>query len=187
MRRMVAKVKLFAREMKWCQKHAERIVNHYGGHGSKGSGAYNHNKISSNLVGVKSEKATVIYLKRFIPLEDIEENYIDFTNTSLIGDLNIYGQSIEIKGLRPHQWDKFKRMIPPKQLKHYVRDESIVVWTTASGDTKNSTVKLMGWNYAHEVQTKGVDVQTICANVWLENDEDMHPIEDLPQILRRFK
>ena len=56
--------------------------------------------------------------KRFIPLEDIEENYIDFTNnTSLIGDLNIYGQSIEIKGLRPHQWDKFKRMIPPKQLK----------------------------------------------------------------------
>jgi hypothetical protein len=45
----------------------------------------------------------------------------------------------------------------------------------------------MGWNYAHEVQTKGVDVQTICANVWLENDEDMHPIEDLPQILRRFK
>ena len=49
MRRMVAKVKLFAREMKWCQKHAEKIVNHYGGHGSKGSGAYNHNKISSNM------------------------------------------------------------------------------------------------------------------------------------------
>ena len=77
---MVATVKLFPKELKWCQQHAENIVNHYGGEGSKGSGAYNHNKISSNLVGVKSEKATAVYLKRFIPKEDIMEHYIDFTN-----------------------------------------------------------------------------------------------------------
>ncbi len=184
---MVATVKLFPKELKWCQQHAENIVNHYGGEGSKGSGAYNHNKISSNLVGVKSEKATAVYLKRFIPKEDIVEHYIDFTNKTLKGDLNVYGQALEIKGLRPHQWDKFKRMIPPNQLKSYVRDDAIVVWTTADGDSKKPKVKLMGWNYAHEVKAKGVDVQTICANVWLENDEDMHPIEDLPQVLRRFK
>ena len=156
---MVATVKLFPKELKWCQQHAENIVNHYGGEGSKGSGAYNHNKISSNLVGVKSEKATAVYLKRFIPKEDIMEHYIDFTNKTLKGDLNVYGQALEIKGLRPHQWDKFKRMIPPHQLKSYVRDDAIVVWTTADGDSKKPKVKLMGWNYAHEVKAKGV-----CAN-----------------------
>ena len=114
-------------------------------------------------------------------------NYKNFEDKDLVGDINVYGQSLEIKGLRPNQWDKFKRMIPPKQLHHYVKDESIVIWTTATGDDNNSKVKLMGWNYAHEVQDKGKQVQTICENIWLENDGDMRIIQDLPAILRRLK
>ncbi len=185
---MAVQVKLFNKELNWCQQHAERIVEYYDKKfGAGGSGSYNHNKVSSNLVGVKSEKATEVWLKRYIPLEDLELNYKNFEDKDLVGDINVYGQSLEIKGLRPNQWDKFKRMIPPKQLHHYVKDESIVIWTTATGDDNNSKVKLMGWNYAHEVQDKGKQVQTICENIWLENDGDMRIIQDLPAILRRLK
>ena len=160
---MVAKVKLFAREMKWCQQHAEKIVNHYGGHGSKGSGAYNHNKISSNLVGVKSEKATVIYLKRFIPLEDIEENYIDFTNSSLIGDLNIYGQSIEIKvcalinGTSSNNSSKTIKTLCSWWI-HCGLDDGFGRYQTLYGKT-------YGLELRSRSSSQGVDVQTICANV----------------------
>ena len=62
----MVKIVLFHRELRWCQRHAEKIVEHYGGDGNKGSGAYNHNKVSSNLVGVKSEVATKVWLKRHI-------------------------------------------------------------------------------------------------------------------------
>ena len=59
---MVATVKLFPKELKWCQQHAENIVNHYGGEGSKGSGAYNHNKI-----------ITAIYIKILIAVYYIKK------------------------------------------------------------------------------------------------------------------
>ena len=150
---------------------------------------FNRNKVSSNLVGVKSEVATKVWFKQFLPLEIIECNYEKFGDEAkmLVGDLNIGGQSFEIKGLQPYQWDKFKRMIPPRQLHHYVQDKAIVIWTTATGDTKDSKVYLKGWNYASEVRSKGINVVTICDNVWLENDADMRKMQELKPILQRLK
>ena len=184
--RMV-KIKLFPSELEWCQSHAEGIVAHYGGNNTQGSGAYNHNRIDSNLVGVKAEKASEVWLKRYIPLEDMKLHYQNYETVYGVGDINIYGQSLEIKGLRPHQWEKFKRMIPPRQLHHYVRDKAIVVWTTATGDSKKRDVHLKGWNYAHEVQSKGVPIKTICDNIWLEDDADMRSMDSLIPILRSLK
>ena len=85
----MVRIKLFNKELQWCKTHAEKIVNHYGGEGSAGSGSYNHNKISSNLVGVKSEVATKVWFKQFLPLDLIECNYESFEDSNLVGDLNI--------------------------------------------------------------------------------------------------
>jgi len=183
----VVKIVLFHRELRWCQRHAEKIVEHYGGDGNKGSGAYNHNKVSSNLVGVKSEVATKVWLKRHIQKDLIKCNFENFTDTSLVGDININGQSLEIKGLQPYQWDKFKRMVPPRQLHHYVQDNAIIIWTTTSGDTKHNKVALKGWNYASDVQTKGIPIETICSNIWLKEDDLMRNMDSLAFILRSLK
>ena len=78
-------------------------------------------------------------------------------------------------------------MIPPRQLHHYVRDKAIVVWTTATGDSKKRDVHLKGWNYAHEVQSKGIPIKTICDNIWLEDDADMRSMDSLIPILRSLK
>ena len=176
-------VELTEQELEWCKTHAREIVEYYGGHGTQGSGAYNHNKISSNLVGVKSELATTKWIRELFPDAQIDENYKRFTEKWLKGDIKLNNKVIEVKGLRPHQWDKFKRMIPPKQLKHCVRNKAIVIWTLATGDTKNNQVKLMGWNYAHEVESQGVEVRTICDNVWLAEDSLMQPMETFISIL----
>ena len=183
----MVQIKLFRRELRWCQRHAEEIVEHYGGDGGEGSGAYNHNKVSSNLVGVKSEVATKVWLKRNIPENLIQCNFENFTDTTLVGDINIKGQSLELKGLRPHQWDKFKRMVPPRQLHHYVQDKAIIIWTTATGDTKNNKVALKGWNYASEVQDNGIEIETICSNIWLKEDNLMRNMDSLAAILRSLK
>ena len=179
----MVRVKLFPRELQWCQKHSEKIVAHYGGNNTTGSGSYNHNKISSNMVGVKSEVATKVWLKRHFSLDDIKCHYEDFTNKKLKGDLNLYDQSLEVKGLRPEQWEKFKRCIPPRQLDAYVRDNAIVIWTTAAGDMKDAKVELKGWNYAHEVKEKGIFRRTICDNIWLKEDEDMRAMDTLVKVL----
>jgi len=176
-------IELTEQELEWCKTHAIEIVEYYGGHGTQGSGTYNHNKISSNLVGVKSELATTKWIRGLLPDANIEENYKRFTEKWLKGDIKLNNKVIEVKGLRPHQWNKFKRMIPPNQLKHCVRNKAIVVWTLATGDTKNSQVKLMGWNYAHEVESHGVEVRTICDNVWLAEDSLMQPMETFTSIL----
>ena len=181
----MVKVNLFARELRWCQQHAEKIVKHYGGDGTAGSGSYNHNKISSNMVGVKSEVATKVWLKRFLDENDIQCNYEDFTNKKLKGDLNVFGRSLEVKGLRPHQWEEFKRCVPPRQLDAYVRDDAIVIWTTATGDMKDNRVHLKGWNYASEIHEKGIFRRTICDNIWLENDIDMRNMADLLSVLEQ--
>ena len=184
----MVKIKLFPSELEWCQSHAEGIVAHYDKKfGAKGSGSYYHNRVDSNLVGVKSEKASEVWLKRYIPLEDMELHYQNYETVYGVGDINIYGQSLEIKGLRPHQWDKFKRCIPPRQLHHYVRDKAIVIWTTATGDSKKREVHLKGWNYAHEVQSKGIPIKTICDNIWLKDDADMRNMDSLIPILRSLK
>ncbi len=182
---MANDVRLRKNEINWCQKHAEEIVEHYGGNGTKGSGSYAHNKISSNMVGVKCEVGTAIFLKRHFDDEIIQRNYEDFKNKKLKGDIEINGHILEVKGLRPHQWSKFKRCIPPNQLKNYVAENAIVIWATASGDQKNDKVRIYGWNYAADVEEKGVFRQTICANIWLEEDEDMRDMRELIEVLNR--
>ena len=114
---MVESVYLKRKELDWCEKHAEKIVEHYGGNGTKGSGSYSHNKISSNIVGVKCEVGMAVYLKKFFDYRDIRRNYIDFKNKKLKGDIMINDHVLEVKGLRHHQWDKFKKMYSSKSIK----------------------------------------------------------------------
>ena len=71
-------VSLSDKQLKWCRDHAQKIVDYYGGNNTLGSGSYNHNKISSNLVGVKSEVATTVWLKRHIDNRGIAPNFVDF-------------------------------------------------------------------------------------------------------------
>jgi len=177
------RISLNDEELKWCKNHACEIVEYYGGQGTQGSGTYNHNKVSSNLVGVKSELATSKWFAEAIPKCDIKENFRHFKERGLKGDLQVNKEVVEVKGLRPHQWDRFKRMIPPKQLKHCVRNKAIVIWTLTTGDTKNPEVKLMGWNYAYEVEEYGIEVRTICDNVWLKDDGLMRCMDALVEIL----
>ncbi len=180
------KIKLDASELDWCENHAKKIVEHYGGNGSNGSGTYNHNKVSSNMVGVKCEVATVKWLKNNgISKEDIAENFIHFTNKKLKGDIALYEEKdiLEVKGLRPHQWNKFKRMIPPKQLNICVRNDAILIWGIATGDKKNREVKLMGWNHSYEVKEYGRYIRTICDNMWLEEDSLMRDMKDLIDLI----
>jgi hypothetical protein len=102
------------------------------------------------------------------------------------GDLQIeyiggtVSQPIEVKGLRRHQWEKFKRMIPPRQLKNYCRVNAVVIWTVA--DTQGvdlEKVILKGWNFASEVDEFGIEYRTICDNIWLQEDEKMRPMDSL--------
>lgn len=172
-------IKLNSSDLSWCQSHAEEIVEYYGGNNTKGSGTYNHNKISSNLVGVKSELATSKWLKEQNSQMRIEENFKRYQEKGLKGDIQARGKVLEVKGLRPHQWDKFKRMIPPRQLFYCVRNKSIVVWTVTEGNCKNPEVILKGWNFAWEVESYGEEIRTICDNIWLRQDEKMRPMNTL--------
>ena len=172
-------IELSKSELDWCQSHAEEIVEYYGGNGSKGSGTYNHNKISSNLVGVKSEVAATKWVREQTKNIRIEEHFKYFKEKGLKGDIQARGKVLEVKGLRPHQWDKFKRMIPPRQLRYCVKNKSIVIWIITKGDCETSEVVLKGWNYAWEVQHHGEPIRTICDNIWLREDSLMRPMETL--------
>lgn len=176
-------VELSEDELAWCEGHALEIVEYYGGNNTMGSGQYNHNKVSSNLVGVKSEVATTKWLRESVEGAVLLENFKQYRASGLKGDILCNNHVIEVKGLRPHQWKKFKRMVPPRQLKKCVRNDAIIVWTLTKGDSKNSKVKLMGWNYAYEVEAFGVAVKTICDNVWLEDDTLMRPMDTLAEVV----
>jgi len=87
---MANDVRLRKNEINWCQKHAEEIVEHYGGNGTKGSGSYAHNKISSNMVNAlyiaantpltgKKVKKGELASKNIIPLD------IDFSIDGISG------------------------------------------------------------------------------------------------------
>ena len=170
-------------ELQWCLEYAEKIVAHYGKKGDKGSGSYNHNKVSSNLVGFKSEVATKKWLTTHIDLEHINCYYEDYLNPNPNGDIEIFTQGLEIKGLRPNHWDKFKRCIPPRQLEKYVKNNAIAVWGVTTGDLENPQVELKGWNYCWEVEKYGKFIHTICPNIWLEEDDKMRPMHELLDLL----
>ena len=185
-------VKLKGAELKWCYRHATNIVDHWGGEKSRGSGTYNHNRVDGNLVGVKGELGVTRWLQGFFDDSQIKSNYKSFNDSGKRGDIGCAGRTIEVKSLRPRHWvdhrDKepksLRRMVPPKQLEKYVRAEAIVVWATATGNIINGNVEVKGWNYAHEIQTKGRRVRTICDNVWLSQDEDMRDMDSLVAVLK---
>lgn len=177
------KVLLDRYSLELCKSHALGIVEHYSKFSSLGSGSYNHNNVGSNLVGIKSEMATKIWLGRN-GFTNIQCGYEKFTSTPQ-GDLTVRDWPIEVKGLRPNQWAGYKRCIPPKQLDKYVQRNAVVIWTTTTGDIKSDAVTLHGWNFATDVHLKGVPRTTICENVWLENDEDMRLMGTLIATLKR--
>ena len=184
-------IKLTVKDQKWCYRHATNIVDHWGGEKSRGSGTYNHNRVDGNLVGVKGELGVTRWLQDYFEDRQIKSNYMTFDDTGKRGDISCNGQCIEVKSLRPHHWENFRptkpttlrRMVPPNQLEKYVKANAIVVWATATGNIINSFVRLKGWNYAREIQTKGKKVRTICDNVWLQNDEDMRDMPTLVNVL----
>lgn len=172
-------------ELGYCLRHATAIVNHYGGSKSKGSGTYNHNKIEGNLVGVKGEVAMSKYLQEHFA--NVETNYETYTDTHKQGDIQIGGQAIEVKSLRPHHWANYGRMVPPHQLSKYCRNNAIIVWTTATADATGPEVCLQGWNYANDVRDKGIPCQTICENIWLKDNDQMRNMDELVPILKNLQ
>jgi len=179
------RIMLSVSELEWCRLHAETIVNYYGD--SKGSGAYNHNRVASNLVGVKSEVGVKTWFEERLIGIPMDCNFIHFKNKKLKGDIRIRNRSIEIKGLRNSQWARFKRCIPPKQLNKYCAQRAIVIWTTTAANDVDGEVILKGWNYANDVKKKGKFRKTICDNICLADDADMRNLEDLIKLLKPTK
>jgi hypothetical protein len=70
-------------------------------------------------------------------------------------------------------------MIPPSQLEKYVKKRAIVIWATTLPDSSVDKVVLQGWNHAHEVKNWGVAVRTICDNIWLQDEDLMHPMKEI--------
>ena len=77
----MVEINLNQEQLKWCDDHAKEIVEHYGGDKTRGSGSYNHNKISSNWIGVKSEVAAVVWLKQNFEASKVLPHFIDFKNS----------------------------------------------------------------------------------------------------------
>ena len=111
--------------------------------------------------------------------KDVKCHFEDYLIPNSKGDIEVFEQPLEVKGLRPKHWDSFQRCIPPHQLKKYVEKDAIAIWTVASGDIMNNEVILKGWNYCWEVEKYGEFIQTICANIWLKDPELMRPMDTL--------
>jgi len=129
------------------------------------------------------EVATVEWLKTFLAEAEIAQNFIEFENFTLAGDIYVKGQQLELKSVRMHQWDKYGRMVPPKHLKKYVPAGALVVW--AAVDLDEGHVILKGWNPAHEVQSQGIPTKTKCDNIWLKDEEAMRPMSELKTMLEQ--
>ena len=166
-------------ELQWCLEGAKGIVKHYSKKGVNGSGSYNHNKVSSNLVGFKSEVGVKKWLLLDFDKKDVKCHFEEYLIPNSKGDIEVFFQPLEVKGLRPKHWDSFQRCIPPHQLKKYVEKDAIAIWTVASGDIMDNEVILKGWNYCWEVEKYGEFIQTICANIWLKDPELMRPMDTL--------
>jgi len=178
-------VNLSQQQLEWCEEHTKKIVKKYGGDKTRGSGSYNHNRIDSNLIGVKSEVATVVWLRENFKNTEVSPCFVDFENSRGKPDIAINNAFLEVKGLRNNHWEKFKRCIPPHQLKQYVKKNAIVVWTTTEADSTTEKVFLKGWNYASDVDKHGEYRRTICDNIWLKEDSLMRSMESLLEELKK--
>jgi hypothetical protein len=172
-------IKLSESELEWCLEYAKKIVQHYGKRSEKGSGSYNHNKVDSNLVGFKSEVACKKWFLDIVSEDKIKCHFEDYLSPNSNGDIQVEKQGFEIKGLRPHHWEKYKRCIPPHQLEKYVKNNRIVMWTVTTGDIENENVEIKGWNWCSEVKEHGVFRRTICSNIWLKEDDRMRSLDTL--------
>ena len=65
-------------ELQWCLEGAKGIVKHYSKKGVNGSGSYNHNKVSSNLVGFKSEVGVKKWLLLDFDKKDVKCHFEDY-------------------------------------------------------------------------------------------------------------
>jgi len=160
---------------------AQKSVDYYAERfGEKGSGNYSHNRYEGCLVGTKCEYAVLGYLRWKLKGKNIQG---DFQNLTSHTDIVCDDQKIEVKGLRNHQWDTFKRCIPPTQLDKYVAKGALVIWATTKAEKNDNKVLIRGWNWASEIKEKGVLRKTVCDNIWLANDRDMRSIESLYKVL----
>jgi hypothetical protein len=192
-------VLLTEEELDRCWDHAKEIVEYYEArNGKNGSGSYGHNKISSNVIGVKVELAGAKWLRTQLPDALILEHFWDFRSNSGVGDIGVVidgspidQRPIEAKGVTDDQWENvhrkydlhLRRMVTPKQLKSYLSDDAIILWGTTSRDRVDEDVRLRGWNLASDLERHGERVRTICDNVYLRDDALMRPMEHLPLVL----
>ena len=100
------KVKLLLHELVWCKQHAEKIVEHYAKkYGEKGSGSYNHNKVSSkwnrnadleipdltDTIKIDDEQmsnfayAPSPFSKQYVPLNTSQSRHFEDPSNELIG------------------------------------------------------------------------------------------------------
>ncbi len=188
-------IELSDEELERCWGHAEEIVAYYAKkHGNGGSGSYGHNKVSSNVIGVKAEVGTSKWLKAQLPTAIIMEHFWDFAGTNGNGDLEVilgdifHSNPLEIKAVTDDQWENIhpkynlplKRMVTPGQLHAYSQVKALIVWATTSRDRNGTTVRLRGWNTAEDLVHDGIPVKTICDNIYLEDDNQMRPMHSLP-------
>jgi len=180
---MMYKWGLSSWDLKKAVKLAKESVEYYDKRfGKGGSGNYKHNRLEGCLVGTKCEYATFGWLRWKLKGSG-RKITADFENLTSHTDVMCDDQKIEVKGLRNHQWDPFKRCIPPQQLDKYVKKNAIVIWATCEADEDTAEVKLWGWNWASDVKEKGVFRKTICDNIWLKDDKDMRTMDSLIDVL----
>ena len=186
-------------ELDRCWDHAKEIVEYYAKrNGAQGSGSYGHNKVSSNVVGVKVEVATSKWLRTQLPAAVVSEHFWDFRNNRASdGDIGvIIGEfrnrdPIETKGVTDDQWENvhsryglhLRRMVTPKQLRNYLKHGALIVWGTTSRDRTDDDVRLRGWNLSSDLEEHGEEVRTICDNIYLRDESLMRPMEHLPLVL----
>ena len=190
------KIELTDDEVERCWTHAEEIVAHYAKlHGDGGSGSYGHNRVSSNVIGVKAEVGSAKWLREQLPTTVIIEHFWDFVGGGghhgdievVLGDI-FHSNPLEIKAVTDEQWENvhprynlpLKRMVTPGQLHAYTQSKALIVWATTSRDRKGTTVRLRGWNTSDDLVHDGIPVKTICDNIYLEDDKQMRPMHALP-------
>ena len=162
------KIHLTESQVQWCREHAERTTAY---HNQNGIGEYTHNRVMGAIVGARCEVAVETFLIRLY--QSLNTNFKEDISNE---DITLKGKSIEVKGLRGEDWDKLKRMIPPKQLEKYVKNDVVIVWATTE---PRNTVIIRGWNYPNELVEHGISITTICDNIWLKDDKLMREIETL--------
>jgi hypothetical protein len=89
---------------------------------------------------------------------------------------------LEVKSIQTSMWETHGRMITPKQLSKYVRNRAVVIWASTTHWEHDDKVTLHGWNHAKEVSDLGIRKKTICDNIWLRDEQHMHPMDEIFEI-----